>query len=157
MNGRGLLIVLNGSKLKEIYVDDTVVVLKNYALPVADNQMSFREMLREMSVMIYKVDGGLMTKKCLSEYLRTQDFGTSTQKDFYLEKYISSITNAAFVAKAASNDAIVASMANESNADVSTTAATTVVTASVPLAQTTAPQSAKTTSVAAATTIPLPK
>lgn len=88
MNGRARLIGLNGSKLKEMYAGDIVDALKKYARPVADNQISFRETLRKIAVMIYRKDGGLMTKRCLSEYLRTQEFGTGPQKELYLEKYI---------------------------------------------------------------------
>lgn len=88
MHGRARLIGLNGSKLKEMYAGDIVDALKKYARPVADNQISFRETLRKIAVMIYRKDGGLMTKRCLSEYLRTQEFGTGPQKELYLEKYI---------------------------------------------------------------------
>lgn len=88
INDRDRLIGLNGSKLRELYAADIIRELKDFAKPVAENQVSYREALRKIAVMIYKKDGGLMTKRCLSEYLRTQEFGTGPQKELYLAKYL---------------------------------------------------------------------
>lgn len=85
---RPRMIGLNGNKLKEHYADDIVNELKQYAKAVSENQISYRETLRKIAVKIYQRDGGLMTKRCLSEYLRTQEFGTGPQKELYLEKYL---------------------------------------------------------------------
>lgn len=90
VEGRGRLIGLNGSKLKQKYAGDIVDELKRYAPEVLENRISYRETLRKIALMIYKKDGGLMTKRCLSEYLRTQEFGTGPQKELYLEKYLAS-------------------------------------------------------------------
>lgn len=87
---RARMIGLNGNKLKEYYADDIVSELRKFAKAVAENQISYRETLRKIAVMIYRKDGGLMTKRCLSEYLRTQEFGTGPQKELYLEKYLPS-------------------------------------------------------------------
>lgn len=87
---RTRMIGLNGNKLKEYYADDIVNELRKFAKAVAENQISYRETLRKIAVMIYRKDGGLMTKRCLSEYLRTQEFGTGPQKELYLEKYLPS-------------------------------------------------------------------
>lgn len=86
---RPRLIGLNGSKLKEKYSPDIIRELKSYASAVSQNQISYRETLRKIAVMVYKKDGGLMTKRCLPEYLRTQEFGTGPQKELFLEKYLS--------------------------------------------------------------------
>lgn len=85
---RPRMIGLNGSKLKEYYSEDIVTELNYYARLVAENQISYRETLRKIAMKIYKKDGGLMTKRCLSEYLRTQEFGTGPQKELYLEKFL---------------------------------------------------------------------
>lgn len=88
VNKRPRLVGLNGSKLRECYSEDIVRELKNFAPAVAENQISYRETLRKIAVMIYRKDGGLMTKRCLSEYLRTQEFGNGPQKELFLEKYL---------------------------------------------------------------------
>lgn len=88
MYKRSRLVGLNGNKLKEMYAQDIRDALTKYAKPVADNEISFRETLRKIAVMIYRKDGGLMTKRCLSEYLRTQEFGSGPQKELYLGKYM---------------------------------------------------------------------
>ncbi|PXF47302.1 Lysine-specific histone demethylase 1A [Gracilariopsis chorda] len=85
---RPRLVGLNGLKLKERYAEDIIRELRSYAKPVFENQISYRETLRKIALMIYKKDGGLMTKRCLSEYLRTQEFGTGPQKELFLAKYL---------------------------------------------------------------------
>eukprot|EP00178_Gracilaria_changii_P004658 TRINITY_DN1757_c0_g1_i1.p1 TRINITY_DN1757_c0_g1~~TRINITY_DN1757_c0_g1_i1.p1 ORF type:complete len:1091 (-),score=161.14 TRINITY_DN1757_c0_g1_i1:1046-4318(-) len=93
VNKRPRLVGLNGMKLKERYAEDIVRELRNYARPVFENQISYRETLRKIALVIYKKDGGLMTKRCLSEYLRTQEFGTGPQKELFLAKYLPGVQN----------------------------------------------------------------
>lgn len=88
VHSRKRLVGLNGSILKDKYADYIVAELKNHATAVFHNQISYRETLRKIALMIYKKDGGLMTKRCLSEYLRTQEFGTGPQKELFMEKYL---------------------------------------------------------------------
>lgn len=86
--GTGRLVGLNGNKIRERYSEHVTDMLKVYARPVAENRVSLRETLRKMALSIYKKDGGLMTKRCLSEYLRTQEFGAGPQKELYMRKYM---------------------------------------------------------------------
>lgn len=88
VHSRKRLVGLNGSILKDMYADYIITELKKHANAVFQNQISYRETLRKIALMIYKKDGGLMTKRCLSEYLRTQEFGTGPQKELFLEKYL---------------------------------------------------------------------
>lgn len=88
VHSRKRLVGLNGSILKDMYADYIIAELRKHAAAVSQNQISYRETLRKIALMIYKKDGGLMTKRCLSEYLRTQEFGTGPQKELFLEKYL---------------------------------------------------------------------
>lgn len=85
---RPRLVGLNGSILKDRYAEEIVQALRSHAELVFKNQISYRETLRKIAMMLYLKDGGLMTKRCLPEYLRTQEFGTGPQKELFLEKYL---------------------------------------------------------------------
>lgn len=88
VSNRKRLVGLNGSILKSKYSEFIINELKNHVNAVFEGHISYRETLRKIAVMIYKKDGGLMTKRCLSEYLRTQEFGNGPQKELFLEKYM---------------------------------------------------------------------
>lgn len=85
---RQRMVGLNGSILKDRYADEIVRELRLHAEQVSNNEVSYRETLRKIAMKLYMKDGGLMTKRCLSEYLRTQEFGTGPQKELYMAKYL---------------------------------------------------------------------